>query len=195
VMEGATNFQFDSTISRIENSYLWVGGLNKNKDPITILKAFNRFLEINPLAKLTMIFHENDLLNEVENSISNNKKLEKAVFLKGYIANKELEKIYNVHQFFVLGSHYEGSGYALLEAMACGCVPIVTNIPSFNFMTNNGDCGLLFSPSNEDELFNQFANSQKTNFLDYQIKVLKKFQNKLSFDAIAKDIQDIFQSL
>ena len=66
-----------------------------------------------------------------------------------FIVQSELEKIYNQHQFFILGSHYEGSGYALLEAMACGCIPIVTNIPSYKFMTNNGDCALLFSPFSE----------------------------------------------
>ncbi len=195
VMEGATHFKFDKSITRIENSYLWVGGLNENKDPLTILKAFNRFLHLEPTATLTMVFHENDFLPEVTFYRSTNKKLEKSVFLQGFVTNNELEKIYNQYQFFVLGSHYEGSGYALLEAMACGCVPIVTNIPSFKYMTNNGDCALLFSPSSEEELFNQLIKSQEIDISIYQKKVLKQFEENLSFNAIAKTITKVFHSL
>ena len=195
VMEGSTNFKFDKEIFRVENSYLWVGGLTENKDPLTIIKAFNRFLHLEPMAKLTMVFHENDFLPEVTFYRSTSKELEKSVDLKGYVSNKELEKIYNEHRFFVLGSHYEGSGYALLEAMACGCVPIVTNIPSYKFMTNIGECALLFLPSSEEELFNQFLNSQQIDHLDYQSRVLEQFNIKLSFEAIGKTVQSVFQSL
>ncbi len=50
---------------------------------------------------------------------------------------------YNSADYFVLGSHYEGSGFSLVEAMSCGVIPIVTDIPSFRMMTNNGKIGTL----------------------------------------------------
>ncbi len=195
VMEGSNHFKFDPSSNRSKNSFLWVGGLNENKDPITILRAFNQFLVVNSSATLTMIYHQNDLLDVVKDFLKNSNNLEKAVFLQGFIEHKLLEKTYNQHQFFILGSHYEGSGYALSEAMACGCVPIVTNISSFKFMTNNGDCALLFSPENDQELHCQLVKTQQINYLDYQRKVLQQFDTKLSFDAIAKTIDNVFQSL
>ena len=38
---------------------------------------------------------------------------------------------YGAADVFVSGSHSEGSGYALIEAMSAGVVPVVTDIPSF----------------------------------------------------------------
>ena len=45
---------------------------------------------------------------------------------------------------FVSGSHSEGSGYALIEAMSAGVVPVVTDIPSFRAIA--GDCGARWPP-------------------------------------------------
>ena len=45
---------------------------------------------------------------------------------------------------FVLGSHREGSGYSLIEALACGLPPIVTDIPSFRSLTGAGVVGALW---------------------------------------------------
>lgn len=195
VMEGATHFKYNGNTRRKQNSFIWVGRLDHNKDPLTILNAFDLFLKVEPTAKLTMIFQEGELIEEVTGSILKSKNLEKAVELQGYVEHQQLESIYNQHQYFVLGSHYEGSGYALLEAMACGCVPIVTNIPSFKFMTANGSYGLLFSPKNEAELSAQLTNTTTINYEELQQKVLNHFDNKLSFQAIANDIELVFQSL
>ena len=45
---------------------------------------------------------------------------------------------------FVLGSHREGSGYSLIEALACGLPPVVTDIPSFRSLTAAGAVGALW---------------------------------------------------
>ena len=43
----------------------------------------------------------------------------------------EMPNYYAAADVFVSGSHSEGSGYALIEAMSAGVVPVVTDIPSF----------------------------------------------------------------
>ena len=194
VMEGSVQFRFKDNDSRKGNSFIWVGRLDENKDPLTILKAFHRFLAVEPKAKLTMVFHEGHLEYQVAEYIAANN-LTDAVELRGFVAQKHLEKLYHEHCYFILGSHYEGSGYALLESMACGCVPIVTTIPSFEYMTDNGNCGLLFSPENEEELVTQLKKIRTIDYVDYQQKVLNHFEKKLSFQAIADEIAQVFQSL
>ena len=195
VMEGSTHFKFSGNEKRKPNSFLWVGRLDANKDPLTILKAFERFLYIEENAILTMIFHENHLLSQVQDLILNSEKLKKAVLVKGYVEHHLLEAIYNENEFFILGSHYEGSGYALVEAMACGCIPIVTSIPSFRFMTNDGACAFLFTPKNVSELLEEFKKTQNCDYTNMQTKVLEQFENKLSFKAIAEGIEHAFQAL
>ena len=195
VMEGSTHFKFDKNSIRKEKSYLWVANLIPMKDPLTVLKAFDAFMVIEPDATLTMIYKETDFYDEVLAFISASENLKKAVNLQGFVPHTDLEKVYNCHQFFISASHQEGSGYALVESMACGCVPLVTNIAPHRYMTDNGHCGLLFSPQNDEELFSQLRNSQQILYLDWQNQVLKQFENKLSFRAISTRIQEVFQSL
>lgn len=192
VMEGSTNFKVIPEIKRENQSFIFVGRLNQNKDPITVLKAFKEYLNDQPNAKLTLVYNSNELLDTVKSLISSANQLEKSVVLLGSVKHHELQTLYNKHQFFVLGSHYEGSGYALMEAMACGCVPIVTNIPSFNFMTNDGKCAMQFSPGNDEELLLALKNTRTIDYKHLQFMVLEQFKNKLSHKAIANDIVDAF---
>lgn len=195
VMEGATLFKHNINVKPRPKSFLWVGRLNDNKDPITVVKAFSQFLKTEPAAKLTMIYHTEELLLSIKAFISKNEQLIQALTLKGKLPHKKMEYIYQSHQFFVLGSHYEGSGYALHEAMACGCIPVVTDIAPFMFMTNNGDCAILFSPSNQNSCVEALIKTQKIEISTYRKKVLAQVENRLSPKAIANDILTMFQDL
>lgn len=196
VMEGATPFQFDPSIEKEEQSFLWVGRLNENKDPLTILKAFNNHLKESPEAKLTMVYNEYDLLEEVKECIDQNLLLQSNVALLGPIKDRsKLERLFQKHQFFILGSHFEGSGYALVEAMACGCIPIITKIPSFDYMTKNGACALQFDPGDAITLFNLLQSTKDIAIDEYQTRVLQQVRDTLSAKAIAGDIRDIYSYL
>src|SRR5262249_30082306 len=45
---------------------LWVGRLNSNKDPLTVLAGFEAALEALPQAEITFVFHDGDLLPQVQ---------------------------------------------------------------------------------------------------------------------------------
>ena len=74
------------------------------------------------------------------------------VTLIGSLPHAELEDIYNSADLFLLGSHQESCGYAVLEALACGVMPVVTDIPSFRVLTGNGSVGGLWPVGNADAL-------------------------------------------
>ncbi len=114
--------------------------------------------------------------------------------LLGALKHSELEKIYNGSDYFILGSYYEGSGYALCEAMACGCVPIVTKIPSFIRMTDNGDCAYLFSPGNSNDLLHILTHLKEEELINKRKKAVEKFERDLSFKAIARTLISIIRS-
>jgi glycosyltransferase involved in cell wall biosynthesis len=57
---------------------------------------------------------------------------EKKVELMGWLNNEEVLNILKHSEIFVLTSSFEGFCIALLEAMANGCCPVVTNIRSGN---------------------------------------------------------------
>lgn len=165
--------------------FLWVGRLNENKDPLTVVRAFLSFAKIHHDAKLYMIHQSDELLAEI-------KKLSPApspIILVGKIPHDELQQWYSNADFFVSGSHHEGSGTALCEAMSCGCIPIVTDIPSFRTIT--GNCGFRYQPGNQQALFTAMQHAMDIDRA-YEIqKVLMQFKERLSFEAIAKRFQQL----
>lgn len=174
--------------------FLWVGRLNQNKDPLNVVRGFLKFAETNPSAKLYMIYQTDELLSEV-NDLLNNHANKASVVLVGKVANEDLLYWYNSANFFLSGSHYEGSGTAVCEAMSCGCIPIITDIASFRMITYNGDCGLLYEAGNIDALVNVLKQSQKLDLTSTRQKCLDWFEEKLSFKAIASDIESVAYSI
>ncbi len=175
-------------------TFLWVGRLNDNKDPLTVVKAFIRYAGINPDARLYMLYHTDELLPQIKKLLKEGIAADK-VILVGKIAHDEMLYWYNSADFFISGSHYEGSGTALCEAMSCGCVPIVTYIPSFRMITDGGECGWLYKPGDEEGLLSALVDTKRPGLQAKQTRALAYFKSNLSFEAIAQKIHAIAECL
>jgi glycosyltransferase involved in cell wall biosynthesis len=173
--------------------FLWVGRLNENKDPITVIKSFLKFSELYSGANLYVIYQTEELLDEIKKIIK--KENRDSIRLIGNIEHKEMLYWYNSSDFIISGSHYEGSGTAVCEAMSCGCIPIATNISAFKMITDNGNCGILYDAGNEQQLLSALIETTRINVEEKKIKSLQQFRKKLSFEAIATKIQEIAESL
>ncbi len=171
--------------------FLWVGRLNANKDPLTVLKGFAEFSRHQPSAKLYMIYHTEELRQEIVHFLQKEPALRESVRMVGKVLHEEMEYWYNSADFIVSGSHYEGGGVAVCEAMSCGCIPILTNIPPFRKMTGPGKCGLLFEPGNEKDLTDSLLKAMKLEIKKEKEKVLQQFDEELSFEAIARKINQV----
>jgi glycosyltransferase involved in cell wall biosynthesis len=202
VMEASSSFypaDKNASLQRLSVNgnpvYLWVGRLNANKDPLTVVKAFLRFQKIHSPARLYMIYQTEDLLQEIKELISQYERAEDVIRLIGKVPHEQLIDWYNSADFIISGSHYEGSGVAVCEAMSCGCIPVLTNIISFRKMTGTGKCGLLYEPGNHDELVKTLLKTLDMDIEKEKTKTLQQFREELSFEAIAKKINTIITSL
>jgi len=175
--------------------FLWVGRLNTNKDPLTVIKAFKKYLSFQPGAKLYMIYQTDELLPEVKDLINADNKAKEAIVLIGKIEHRQLQAWYSAADFFISGSHYEGSGISICEAMSCGCIPVLTDIISFRRITGPGKCGFLYEPGNADHLLSALLKTNEINFEMESEKALTQFKKELSFEAIAKKITGVIDSL
>lgn len=213
VMEGATYFDYDSrdtdrspacydrgmarakTGMNGEPVFLWVGRLDDNKDPLTILEGFEIIFSERPGARLFMIYSDELLLTAVQKKIAASVVLSTHVHLLGKVPHEEIEYYYNSADYFILGSHYEGAGYAVSEALRCGCIPVVTNIPSFRMMTNKGRLGALWEPGNRDS-FIEAVEAALQKPVEQEANVcIHYYQQQLSFEAIARVAAQHYQQV
>jgi glycosyltransferase involved in cell wall biosynthesis len=118
---------------------LWVGRFDANKDPLTVLAAIERALPSLPDARVVAIAGSGPLAAAVRARIAGSPLLTRHLSVVGAVPHHRMHEFYSAADLFVSGSHHEGSGYALIEAMACGVTPCVTDIPAFRALT--GSCG------------------------------------------------------
>jgi glycosyltransferase involved in cell wall biosynthesis len=199
LQEVSSSFEpFDrATASKITHTkgsplFLWVGRLNQNKDPLTAVRAFLKFSELQSGAKMYMIYQTDELLGEINKLLPENPDA-CPVLMIGKIPHREMLYWYNCADFFVSASHYEGSGTALCEAMSCGCIPLVSDIPPFRKIT--GHCGLFFKPGDKNNMLSKLIETGGLNLERERIRVLDHFTKNLSFPAIAKKFEEILDCL
>lgn len=118
---------------------LWVGRLNANKDPLAALAGVEMAMAQLSEARLAMVYSGEMLLPDVRARIDSSPVLSGRVTLVGPTLRNRMPHYYGSADIFVSASHREGSGYALIEALACGLVPVVTDIPAFRAIA--GPCG------------------------------------------------------
>ena len=178
-----------------EKIFLWVGRLNENKDPVTVLKGFEKYSRDHPADRLYMIYGEDDILKQVKEIIVNSPILPGRVELIGKTAHPELVHWYSAADYFISGSHHEGGSYALTEAMACGCVPIVTNIPASMKAIDDGEAGYYYEAGNSEALYNVLSGLPLEQPDEMSNRVEKQFAINFSPAAIADKFIAVYQDL
>jgi hypothetical protein len=80
---------------------------------------------------------------------------------------------------------YEGRGFALIEALACGFIPIVTEIASFRVITNQNKIGALWSAGNAAALQAAHRSLQPKKYFNGSWEFRNYFHHHRSDPAIA----------
>ena len=162
---------------------LWVGRLTRNKDPLTVLAGLELALPHLPGAAVVMAFGSNDLLADVTERIRTSPVLSQRVTLAGHVPHAEIANYYSAADVFVSGSHAEGSGYALIEALSAGVVPVVTDIAPYRVIA--GSCGARWAPGNAAAFAAALQDVCSRDAAPAREQVREHFARVLNWDAIA----------
>jgi glycosyltransferase involved in cell wall biosynthesis len=184
----------DETGMRGSPAVLWVGRLNANKDPLTVLDGFERSLAHLPDATLTMVYSTEELLSPVQRRVEGAPALRGRVRLVGAVPRDRMPMFFSAADLYVGGSHHEGSGYALMEACACGAVPVVTDIPTFRLLTG-GAAGALWAPGDAAAFACALADVAARDLDAERARLAVHFRNELSWDAIGRRALSIYEEV
>ena len=169
---------------------IWIGRLNANKDPLTALDGFARFASRHATATLTMLFQGGELSERVRDRIVESAVLRERVRLVGSIPHDRVAVFLSAADVFVSGSHHEGSGYAVLEALACGATPAVTDIPPFRAI--GGNVGSFWTPGDADACARALESAAAQR--DRQ-RVIEHFEKNLTWSAVGKRAVEIYKDV
>jgi glycosyltransferase involved in cell wall biosynthesis len=172
---------------------LWIGRLDENKDPLTILRAIE--IAAHDLTGMQMwcCFHEHPLLAVVEATIRSSPALAAHVHLLGRVPHDTIELLCRAADIFVSGSHHEGSGYALIEALACGATPVVSDIPPFRRIA--GQTGYLAAVADVQCFAAGLVRVAREPRADLRRRALVHFNAKLSFRAVGSRLREVYEAL
>jgi glycosyltransferase involved in cell wall biosynthesis len=174
---------------------LWVGHLNDNKDPLAVLDGVSLAARARPELQLWCYFGSAPLLSEVRRRIECDPFLRERVHLQGAVSHATIEHLMRAADLFVLGSHCEGSGYSLIEALACGLPPIVTNIAPFRSLTCDGAIGRLWPCGDGVALCEAMLGLVARPQPQIRAAVRAHFETELSFDALGRKLHAMYDGL
>jgi glycosyltransferase involved in cell wall biosynthesis len=201
VMEASTTLRpMEAAAARAESglqgspALLWVGRLNANKDPLVVLDAFERSLADLPGAVLTMIYSTGELLAEVRGKIDRSPALRERVRLSGAVPHERMAAYFSAADVFLVGSHHEGSGYSLMEACACGAVPVVTDIPTYRLLTG-GVIGALWTPGDAASAARALVDVGRRDLAAERARAIDRFARDLSWSAVGRRALEIYQEV
>ncbi len=175
-----------------EPAVLWVGHLNANKDPLTVLKGISAAARSLPGLELYCCFGSAPLLSVVQAHIAADPNLRGRVHLLGRVPHDRIEQLMRAADLFVLGSHREGSGYSLIEALACGLPPVVTDIPSFRSLTAGGAIGRLW-PCDDSNALRDGLLAIAAHADAGRAAVRAHFERELSFRALGMKLAAMYE--
>jgi glycosyltransferase involved in cell wall biosynthesis len=174
---------------------LWVGHLDANKDPLTVLDGLSEAGRSLPNLQLWCCFGKAPLWDAVTSRIARDPRLNGRVHLLGTVPHAEIEHMMRAANFFVAGSRREGSGYALIEALACGLPPVVTNIPSFRALTGDGAVGELWPCGSAQSLSEALLAIASQPREALRLRVRAHFEGQLSLEALGQKLAQTYRGL
>lgn len=160
-----------------------------------ILKAFAIIKQNNIPFKLTLIGDGTELRKL--QSLAKELKIENEVDFIGKIDNNDIPKFLQQANFYISTPITEGVSASLFEAMACGCFPIVSDLPGNRSWISQKVNGILVSRENELNLAEELEWSFKNNnFTKKAITQNRKFvEENVNYKINMKKIADTYNDL
>lgn len=174
---------------------LWVGHLDANKDPLTVLEGVAHAARALPGLELWCCYGKTRLLRQVRRRLRSDPLLERRTHLLGEVSHARVEQLMRAADVLVCGSHREGSGYALIEALACGLAPVVTDIPSFRALTGAGAVGRLWQPGDAASLCAALLAHMRQYGPRSRAAVRAHFERELSFAALGRKLAAVYEDV
>lgn len=158
-----TNFNLVGRSNENRNTFLSMRTICKNSNIEYILNAFKNVIKQKPYAKL-IITNSGEIEEKILNLIKE-LSLEGNVEFLGFINRERVEELLKNCDIYLSIPTSDSTSVNLLEAMACGIFPIVSNIPANKEWIESEVNGLILEELNVDKLTKVMLEALENNSL------------------------------
>lgn len=181
---------------RLPDKYwIYVAHYYPHKNHILLLHAYHALISSANAQPWSLVLR-GDRLSESEEILSTLQRLNltEQVTLLPRLDEGELSLLYAAAGAMVFPSSYEGGGIPVLEAMACGCPVISSNLPSI--LEYAGDSVLYFNQENCDEITSSMQLLQNDTILRDSLRLKGLTQAvRYTSDYIVPKLLDVYSSI
>lgn len=149
VYNGIDPVFFKSHDEKKGNYILYVGRADPYKNICAALSAYARASETYKIPHNFLIIGESDPRYTGSQALVEHLNLQNRVTFSGHLSHEELIKAYRGADLLLMPSRYEGFGYPVIEAMACGIPVIISQAPALVEIA--GTHAISVDPDNTDE--------------------------------------------
>lgn len=178
-----------------ETVFAWSGRLHPVKDPLTTLRCFELLVAQRPDVRLLMAFRTSELRGEVLAFLAARPAVHKHVRLLGEWPHERMPVLFSAADFFVQSSISEVGGNSLVEAMSCGAIPVVTDIPAFRALTDEGRVACLFPPGDAEAMAQAVTTLSEEDRSALAARVRAHFDERLCYAALARIYDKTFSAI
>ncbi|MCI9023421.1 MAG: glycosyltransferase family 4 protein [Dorea sp.] len=170
--------------------------LEKSQKRADLIPVLLEYLESRKVHYVLNIAGEGACEREIKNYIEREGLCEK-VKLHGKLTRKELSDFLDDQDIYLNFSEYEGTSLTMLEAMASGCVPIVTNVSGVDDFIEPDINGLIADVGDLRKIAEHiaFLDKHRNVLSEYGYKCVNIVHEKCGLDKYIANIQEVLKSL
>jgi len=171
---------------------LFVGTFRRLKGPDRVLKIVYNLLGYFPNIK-SCFLGNGYLYNTIKEEVKS-LHMENNVSIIGYVNNPE--QYYQRSKVLIMPSRSEGLSMAMLEAMSCGCVPVVSNVGNMTDAAWHNINAMVVEDYMDIDTFTKYAKEllvDKTKWESLSIKGCQLVREKYSVEAQAEIFENILR--
>ncbi|MBN9300154.1 MAG: glycosyltransferase family 4 protein [Filimonas sp.] len=178
-----------------DSFWLYVAHYYPHKNHKRLIIGYADLLKIDPQGTYPLVLRGNNLeeSDDIQNLIQEMGISAHIHFLPQLEAN-ELPLLYNAATALIFPSLYEGGGIPIMEAMACECPIVASDIPTTREFAT--DAAILFDPKSTTSITNAMLSYQKnSNIKNTLTRKGNENIDKLRPDKIVSQIKEVYKRL
>ena len=182
-------FKKDAQVDSLRQYYLFVGTIQPRKNLERIIRAFAKIKneQSSPSDKNLVIAGGKGWMSEEIYKLPKKLGIKSRVKFLGYVPDEKLSALYSNAEALVFPSLFEGFGLPILEAQACGCPVITSNLSSMPEAAGKG--AIYVNPASVEDIIRGIREIGGIR----EILIKKGFENikRFSWEKSARETLDV----